>query len=144
MESPAPAVRGVHRDLLPEGWKRPSGYSNGVVAEGRTVYVAGQIGWDVEGRFPPTLAEQVRQALANIVAVLGEAGAGPEHLVRLTWYVVDIESYNGALREIGQAYKAVVGSVYPPMTLVQVVRLVEAAAQVEIEATAVVPPSTAA
>src|ERR1700761_242065 len=93
----------VHRALLPEGWKRPSGYSNGMAASGRTVFVSGQVGWDVEGRFAPTLAEQVRQTLSNIVAVLGEGGAGPEHLTRLTWYVVDMDAYTGALREIGAA-----------------------------------------
>jgi enamine deaminase RidA (YjgF/YER057c/UK114 family) len=128
----------VHRSLLPEGWKRPSGYSNGMAAEGRMVFVGGQIGWDTAGRFPPTLAGQVEQALANIVAVLNEADAGPQHLVRLTWYVVDMDAYTGALKEIGRAYRATLGSVYPPMTLVQVVRLVEPDALVEIEATAVV------
>jgi enamine deaminase RidA (YjgF/YER057c/UK114 family) len=129
----------VHRALLPEGWKRPSGYSNGMAASGRTVFVSGQVGWDLEGRFAPTLGEQVRQTLSNIVAVLREGDAGPEHLTRLTWYVVDMDAYTGALREIGQAYREVLGPVYPPMALVQVVRLVEPLAQVEIEATAVVP-----
>jgi enamine deaminase RidA (YjgF/YER057c/UK114 family) len=129
----------VHRALLPQGWKRPSGYSNGMTASGRTVFVSGQVGWDTEGRFAPTLAEQVRQTLSNIVAVLGEGGAGPEHLTRLTWYVTDIDAYTSALREIGQVYREVLGPVYPPMALVQVVRLVEPLAQVEVEATAVVP-----
>ena len=133
----------LHRALLPEGWKRPSGYSNGMVASGRMVFVAGQIGWDTEGRFPPTFAGQVEQALANIVAVLGAGGAGPEHLTRITWYVTDIDAYSDALKEIGQAYRATLGPVYPPMTLVQVVRLVEPLALVEIEATAVVSASPA-
>ena len=125
--------------LLPEGWPQPKGYANGVTAQGRMVFVGGQIGWDREGRFPDGFVAQVRQTLENIAAVLAEAGAGPEHLVRLTWYVVDIDEYAAALRELGQAYRAVCGTHYPAMTLVQVARLVEASARVEIEATAVVP-----
>jgi enamine deaminase RidA (YjgF/YER057c/UK114 family) len=127
----------VHRPLLPAGWPRPSGYSNGVAADGRTVFVAGQIGWDSEGRFPETFVGQVEQALANIVAVLAADGLGPEHLVRLTWYVTDMDAYTGALADLGRVYQSIVGRVYPAMTLVQVVRLVEAKAMVEIEATAV-------
>ena len=128
-----------NRVLLPEGWPQPKGYANGVTAQGRMVFVGGQIGWDREGRFPDGFVAQVRQTLENIAAVLAEAGAGPEHLVRLTWYVVDIDEYAAALRELGQAYRAVCGTHYPAMTLVQVARLVEASARVEIEATAVVP-----
>jgi enamine deaminase RidA (YjgF/YER057c/UK114 family) len=126
------------KTLLPEGWPAPKGYANGMVAEGRTVFVGGQIGWDVHGRFPDGFVGQVRQTLENIAAVLATAGAGPEHLVRLTWYVVDIDEYAASLRAVGEAYRAVFGRHYPAMTLVQVVRLVEPAARVEIEATAVV------
>lgn len=125
--------------LLPEGWPQPKGYANGVMAQGRCVFVGGQIGWDTKGVFPDGFVAQVRQTLENIAAVLAEAGAGPEHLVRLTWYVVDIDEYAASLRELGQAYRAVLGANYPAMTLVQVVRLVEPAARVEIEATAVIP-----
>jgi enamine deaminase RidA (YjgF/YER057c/UK114 family) len=126
-----------HRQLLPSGWPRPKGYSNGVIAHGPTIFVGGQIGWDVEGRFAPGLVEQVEQALRNVVAVLAEGGAAPRDVVRLTWYVVDVEAYAASQREIGRVYREVIGQVYPPMTLVQVVRLVEAKALVEIEATAV-------
>ena len=130
-----------HQELLPAGWPRPSGYSNGVSAEGRLVVVAGQIGWDLDQRFPPTFAGQVRQALTNIAAVMAEGGAEPRHLVRMTWFVTDIETYTAELKAVGEAYQAALGRNYPAMTLVQVVRLVEPAAQVEIEATAVVPPA---
>ena len=128
-------------NLQPEGWAAPVGYANGVAVQGRQVYVAGQIGWN-----PATcqfetddLVEQVKQALENIVAVLKEAGAEPSHLVRLTWYIVDKAAYNAARREIGRAYKAVIGRHYPPMSLVVVAALLEDRALVEIEATAVVP-----
>jgi enamine deaminase RidA (YjgF/YER057c/UK114 family) len=128
------------RVLQPPGWPRPRGYSNGVVAEGRLVLVAGQIGWDASGEFPAAdLAGQVRQALENVVAVLAEAGAGPEHVARLTWYVTDRDEYLARAREIGEAYRAVMGRHYPAMAVVQVAALVEAQACVEIEATAVVP-----
>jgi enamine deaminase RidA (YjgF/YER057c/UK114 family) len=126
------------RFLQPPGWPEPKGYTNGVEAEGRLVFVGGQIGWDERGEFADGLPAQVGQALRNIVAVLAEAGAGPEHVVRLTWYVVDREEYLGAQREIGAAYREVMGRHFPPMALVQVVSLVEAQARVEIEATAVV------
>ena len=126
--------------LQPPGWVRPKGYSNGIVALGRQVYVAGQIGWDAQGRFQETrLAPQVRQALQNIVAVLAEAGGRPEHLVRLTWYVTSREEYYAELPEIGAAYRAVMGRHFPAMSVVQVAALMEAAAKVEIEATAVIP-----
>jgi len=126
--------------LQPEGWARPKGYSNGIVARGRQVFIAGQIGWDADGGFQATrLAPQVRQALDNVVAVLAEAGARPEHLVRLTWYVTSRDEYYAELSEIGAAYRAAIGRHYPAMSVVQVVALMEAAAKVEIEATAVIP-----
>ncbi len=126
--------------LQPPGWPRPKGYSNGMVARGRQVFIAGQVGWDAQGRFPATrLAPQVRQALENIVAVLTEAGGRPEHLVRLTWYVTSREDYYAELAEIGAAYRAVLGRHFPTMSVVQVVALMEADARVEIEATAVIP-----
>ena len=128
--------------LQPAGWPRPKGYANGVVARGRQVYLAGQIGWDETGRFPDqSLAGQVRQALQNIVVLLTEAGAGPEHLVRLTWYVTSRDEYLTQLADIGAAYRSVLGKTFPTMSVVQVTALVEAAAKVEIEATAVIPDS---
>ena len=128
------------RALQPPGWPRPSGYSNGIEATGRLIFVAGQIGWTPDGTFPATdLPGQVRQTLVNVLAVLAEAGAGPEHIVRLTWYVTDREEYVGTLSEIGAAYREVMGRVYPAMAVVAVAGLVEEAAKVEIEATAVVP-----
>ena len=126
--------------LQPAGWPRPRGYANGVAASGRQVYVAGQIGWDATGRLVgASLADQVGQALRNIVAVLGTAGAHPEHLVRLTWYVTSRDEYRAELEAIGAAYRAVLGKHFPAMSVVQVVALVEAGAKVEIEATAVIP-----
>ena len=125
--------------LQPAGWPRPKGYSNGMVAEGRQVFVAGQIGWDEQQRFPATLGEQVRQTLRNIVAVLQEADARPEHIVRLTWYVTSRDEYYAELSQIGAAYREVVGRHFPTMAVVQVVALMEAKAKVEIEATAVIP-----
>jgi enamine deaminase RidA (YjgF/YER057c/UK114 family) len=128
------------RILLPEGWARPSGYSNGVVAEGRLVFVAGQVGWDTaETVCSDDFVAQVRQALENTLAVLAEAGAGPEHLVRMVWYVTDKNDYLGRLKEVGQVYRDVIGRHYPAMTLVEVSGLVEPGAKVEIETTAVVP-----
>ena len=128
------------RPLQPPGWPRPRGYANGIEASGGLVFVAGQIGWDETGAFPAAdLAGQVRQTLANVVAVLAEAGAGPEHVVRLTWYVRSRDEYLASLKEIGAAYRDVMGRVYPAMAVVVVAGLVEAEAKVEIEATAVVP-----
>ena len=125
--------------LLPPGWPRPRGYSNGVAASGRTVYVSGMIGWDAQGVFhTDDFAGQVRQALHNIVAVLAEAGAEPEHIVRMTWYVLDTKEYTGAYKAVGAAYREVIGAHYPAMTAVQVAGLVEDRARVEIEVTAVV------
>lgn len=129
--------------LHPKHWARAKGFSNGIVAEGRQVFVAGQVGWDAEQKFASDdFAAQVEQALANIVAVLAEAGAEPKHIVRLTWYVTDKHEYVSRLNDIGQAYRRVIGRHFPTMTLVQVVALVEDRAKVEIEATAVIPKST--
>jgi len=126
--------------VQPKGWGRPKGYSNGIVASGKMVFVAGQIGWDENEKFVSTdLAEQVRQALKNIIAVLEAAGAGPEHIVRMTWYLVDKNDYNAKLKEIGGAYRDLIGRNFPVMTAVQVAALVESEAKVEIEVTAVLP-----
>jgi enamine deaminase RidA (YjgF/YER057c/UK114 family) len=126
--------------LQPQGWPRPKGYNNGIMAQGRQIYVSGQIGWDAEGRFASKqLAGQVKQALENIVAVLAEADGKPEHIVRLTWYVTSRDEYHAELPEIGAAYRAVMGKHFPVMSVVQVVALMEAEAKVEIEATAVLP-----
>ena len=125
--------------LQPEGWPAPRGYSNGMMGRGRVVLVGGQIGWDAEGRFPEGLVAQTRQALLNILAVLREAGGGPEHIGRLTWYVVDMEEYRSGLKDLGPVYREVMGRHFPAMALVQVVSLVEREARVEIEATAILP-----
>lgn len=129
----------MNRVLLPEGWPRPKGYSNGIAAEGRMVFVAGQIGWDPHGVFPEGgFAAQFRQTLVNTLAVLTEAGAGPEHIVRMTWYVVDKAEYLAALRDIGATWRDLIGPHYPAMAVVEVRGLIEDAARVEIETTAVV------
>lgn len=125
--------------LQPSGWPMPKGYANGMAADGRLVVTGGVIGWDHQGHLPAGFTAQVRQTLSNISAILAEGGARPEHLVRLTWYVVDIEEYLSNLKKLGQIYRDIFGAHYPAMALVQVVRLVEKAARVEIEATAVVP-----
>jgi enamine deaminase RidA (YjgF/YER057c/UK114 family) len=126
--------------LLPEGWPRPRGYSNGVLAEGRQIFVAGQVGWNAQGRFEsPDLAGQVKQSLENVLAVLAAADARPEHIVRLTWYVTSRDEYHVELQQIGTAYRAVMGKHFPAISVVQVVALMEAQAKVEIEATAVIP-----
>lgn len=124
--------------LQPPGWPRPKGYANGVAARGRLVFTAGQVGWDAQGNFPDTLATQVERALGNVVEVLAEAGAGPEHLVRLTWFITDRRAYLDAQSEIGAAYRRVLGRHYPAMSVVEVSALVESKALVEIEATAVI------
>ena len=134
-----PAATDGLRVLQPSGWPQPKGYANGIMAEGRLVVTGGVVGWDVAGRFADGFVAQVRQTLENIVAILAEGGAGPEHLVRLTWYVVDMDEYVFNLKALGKAYRDVIGVHYPSMALVQVVRLVEPSARVEIEATAVVP-----
>lgn len=127
------------RRLQPPGWPEPRGYANGVEASGRLVFVAGQIGWDETGAFvSDALAAQVGQALRNVVAVLAEAGAGPEHVVRLTWYVTSRNEYLETIKDVGAAYRSVMGRTFPPMAVVEVSALMEAAAKVEIEATAVV------
>ena len=125
--------------LQPAGWPAPRGYANGMMADGRILVTGGVVGWDVAGNFPDGFVAQVRQSLLNIRAILAEGGAEPHHLVRLTWYVLDVEEYVASLRELGRAYREIVGAHYPAMAVVQVVRLVEKAARVEIEATAVVP-----
>ena len=129
------------QSLLPPGWPRPKGYANGMMAQGRVVMTGGVIGWDEGEALADGFIPQVRQALANIVAILREGGAGPQHLMRLTWYVVDIEEYTANLKAIGEAYRASIGAHYPAMALVQVMRLVEPNARVEIEATAIVSGS---
>ena len=124
----------------PGEWPRPRGYNNGMLAEGRVLAVAGQIGWNERGEFDSDdFAQQAAQALRNVVAVVRAAGGGPEHIVRMTWYVTDKHVYLAAARALGAAYKAIVGEHYPAMTLVQVAALLEDRAQVEIEATAVLP-----
>ena len=126
--------------LHPKSWKPALGYSNGIAAEGRMIFTGGMVGWTGEQRFESDdFVDQVRQALRNILAVLAEGGAGPEHIVRLTWYVTDKHEYLSRLKELGRAYREVLGLHYPAMALVQVVALVEDRAKVEIEATAVIP-----
>jgi enamine deaminase RidA (YjgF/YER057c/UK114 family) len=125
--------------LQPSGWPAPKGYANGIAADGRLVVTGGVIGWDPQGHLPGDFVAQVRQTLSNISAILAEGDARPEHLVRLTWYVVDMEEYLANLKTLGQVYRDIFGAHYPAMALVQVVRLVERAARVEIEATAVLP-----
>ena len=127
--------------LQPSDWPRPSGYSNGVLAQGRQVFIAGQVGWDpLTGRFASTsLVDQVTQALKNVLAVLAQAQGSPEHIVRMTWYLASRDEYLARLKEIGAAYREVMGKHFPAMTAVQVAGFVEVGAKVEIEATAVVP-----
>jgi enamine deaminase RidA (YjgF/YER057c/UK114 family) len=130
----------MHTILQPEGWAKPVGYANGVSARGRQVFVAGQVGWTGQCRFETDdFVGQVRQTLLNVVAVLAEAGAGPEHITAMTWYFTDKAEYLANLRGIGEAYREVIGRNYPAMAAVQVVALVEDRAKVEIQATAVVP-----
>lgn len=136
----APAAASPHKTLQPSGWVKPIGYANGVEARGRTIFVGGQIGWNGQSVFEAhDLAGQVRQTLENIVAVLREAGAGPEHITTMTWYVLDRKAYKASLREIGAAYRATIGRHFPAMAVVEVSGLVEDEALVEIQATAVVP-----
>jgi enamine deaminase RidA (YjgF/YER057c/UK114 family) len=134
----------THRVLQPEGWPRPSGYANGIAATGTQVFVSGQIGWDTERRFAQgDFIAQSRQALRNVMAVLAEAGAGPEHIVRMTWYVTDAARYRAEGAALGVVYREVMGKHYPTMTAVQVAALIEPEALVEIEVTAVVPDGAA-
>ena len=126
--------------LQPPGWARPKGFANGIVAQGRLVFIAGQVGWTGQGEWQErSFAGQFRQALANILAVLKEADGRPEHIVRLTWYVLDKKEYLASLKEVGAAYRELMGRHYPTMAVVQVSGLVESEARLEIEATAVVP-----
>jgi len=128
------------RTLHPAGWKPAKGYSNGIVAEGRTVWLGGQIGWNGQQQFETDdFAGQVRQTLENIVAILAEAGGGPEHIVRMTWFITDKQAYLDQLPAVGEAYRAVMGRNFPAMSVVEVKALIEDRARVEIEATAVLP-----
>ncbi|OGA45572.1 MAG: enamine deaminase RidA [Betaproteobacteria bacterium RIFCSPLOWO2_12_FULL_63_13] len=126
--------------LQPPGWAKPKGYSNGIAAQGRMVFVAGQVGWNAEEKFETSdFAGQARQALKNIVAILAEAGARPEHICRMTWYVGDRHEYNASLKELGAAYRETIGRNFPVMTAIQVAGFVEEGAKLEIEVTAVLP-----
>ncbi|MGH8289360.1 MAG: RidA family protein [Steroidobacteraceae bacterium] len=127
--------------LQPKGWPRPSGYSNGVLAQGRQVFIAGQVGWNpLSGQFESAaLVEQVTQALRNVLAVLAQAGGRPEHIARMTWYLTSRTEYLAHLEQIGAAYREVMGKHFPAMTAVEVTALIEVQAKVEIEATAVIP-----
>ena len=128
------------KHLQPEGWAPAKGYANGIAARGTQVFVGGQIGWNAQQQFETDdFIEQVHQALRNVAAVLKEAGAGPEHMVRMTWYVIDRVEYNSRLKELGGVYRDVMGKNFPAMTCVQVAALMEARAKVEIEVTAVIP-----
>jgi len=128
------------KPLCPPGWPRPKGYSNAMAAHGRVIFTAGVVGWNADEKFVETsLAGQFAQTLKNILAILACDGAGPHNIARLTCYVTSIEEYRASLKEIGEAWKAIMGRSYPAMALVEVVRLVEPEAKVEIEATAVVP-----
>jgi len=127
------------KHLLPEGWSRPSGYSNGILATGRQIYIAGMIGWDESGHLPPDFIGQLAQTLRNTVAVLAEAEAGPEHVVRMTWYVKGLDAYRDNLADIGPAYREIMGKNFPAMAVVGVSDLVERDALLEIETTAVIP-----
>jgi len=130
--------------LQPPGWTPPKGYANGIAARGTQVYVGGQIGWNGQQRFESDdFVAQARQALANIVAILAEAGARPEHIVRMTWYVVDKREYVASYRALGGVYREIIGRHFPAMTAVEVKALIEDRARVEIEATAVIPDSVA-
>jgi enamine deaminase RidA (YjgF/YER057c/UK114 family) len=130
----------IHRILLPGGWPRPKGYANGIAAKGRFVLTGGVVGWDADERFvEDTLAGQFRQILLNTLAILAEGGAGPEHVVRMTWYVTSVADYRESLAEIGAAWREHMGRNYPAMAVVEVAALVEPAARIEIETTAVVP-----
>ncbi|MGK9051716.1 RidA family protein [Xaviernesmea oryzae] len=130
----------MHMILQPEGWAKPIGYANGVAATGRQVFVGGQIGWNAECRFETDdFVGQVRQTLSNVVAVLAEAGAGPEHVTTMTWYFTDKAEYLDNLKGIGQVYREIMGKHFPAMAAMQVVALVEDRAKIEIQATAVIP-----
>lgn len=125
--------------LRPKGWPQPKGYSDGMSASGRVIVTGGVVGWDQNGKFANGLAAQTKQTLENIVAIIAEAGAEPQHILRLTWYVTDVDNYLSLQSEIGSAYREIMGKHFPAMAVVQVVRLVEKEALVEIEATAMLP-----
>lgn len=125
--------------LNPQAWPQPRGYSNGIKARGEMVFVGGMVGWDEQQTFPQGFVAQTEQLLKNIVAVLNEGGAGPEHVVRMTWYVTDMDAYRNCLPDLGKVYRAVMGRNFPAMALVQVTSLVEREALLEIETTAVIP-----
>ncbi len=128
------------KTLHPPGWAPAKGYANGIAARGTQIYVGGQIGWNAQQVFESDdFIAQTAQTLKNIVAVLAEAGAGPQHMVRMTWYILDREEYNARLKELGAVYRDVIGKNYPAMSCVQVAGLMEARAKVEIEVTAVLP-----
>ncbi|MDE1992081.1 MAG: RidA family protein [Rhizobiaceae bacterium] len=130
----------MHTILQPEGWAKPIGYANGVAATGRTVFVGGQVGWNERCEFESDdFVEQVRQTLKNVVAILAEGGASPQHITSMTWYFTDKAEYLGNLKGIGQAYRETIGRHFPAMAAVQVVALVEDRAKIEIQATAVIP-----
>ncbi len=129
----------MHKNLQPPGWPQPKGYANGIKARGEFVFVGGMVGWDADEKFPDGFVAQTRQALANIVAVLAEGGARPEHVTRMTWYVRDMDEYLAARKALGPVYREVMGANFPAMALVEVRRLVEPQALVEIETTAVIP-----
>jgi enamine deaminase RidA (YjgF/YER057c/UK114 family) len=130
----------MHQILQPEGWVKPVGYSNGIVARGRLVFTGGQIGWNARCEFESDdLIDQIGQTLANIAAILDQAGAGPQHITSMTWYVVNLAEYRAGLKRMGPVYREVMGRHFPPMAVVEVTGLVEARAKVEIQATAVIP-----
>jgi enamine deaminase RidA (YjgF/YER057c/UK114 family) len=130
------------KQLLPPGWPRPKGYSNGILAEGQVVFVAGMVGWDERGRFPGDFVDQLAQVLRNTIAVLEQGGAGPEHIVRMTWYVKGLDLYRNNLSRVGRVYLETVGRNFPAMAVVGVTELVEPQALVEIETTAVIERGT--
>jgi enamine deaminase RidA (YjgF/YER057c/UK114 family) len=134
-----PVRAAAHETLQPKDWPQPKGYANGIKARGTFVFVGGMVGWDANEKFPNGFVPQAKQALENIRAVLAEGEARPEHVVRLTWYVLDMDEYLTARRDLGKAYREVMGDNFPAMALVQVGRLFESEARLEIEATAVVP-----
>ncbi len=134
-----PASGSANTILNPAGWPQPKGYANGVKARGEMIFVGGMVGWDTDFKFPQGFVAQTKQLLENIVAVLKEGGAGPEHVVRMTWYVVDIDEYRNSLPELGKVYREVMGRNFGAMALVQVRSLVEKDARLEIETTAVIP-----
>jgi len=137
--APIPDDDDLPRPLVPPAWPKPIGYANGMTAKGRIIVTAGLVGWDQMGNFPDGFVAQARQLFSNMLAVLGEGGAGAEHLVRLTWYVVDLDEYRASARELGRVYREIIGTHYPAMAVVQVAGLLEKKARLEIEATAIVP-----